>query len=218
MLKRTERGVLCNVLIYGACRPASARAIPSDSEGTLAGPCAITLVGTVHCLFVIVHLMVSAFPRLTCQRRHDQIDSAPHQLCMQDHCGTAQTSMRIARSDMPAFGLSSGKFSLCLQDTSSHRQERGRLLPLFQIPLVPEGIWMVTLVHHYHFVHRHARRRLDLLRPCCRLFLGIGTRSTGGRRNWGGDVNQDRLCYSSMRPSRAGSWNTSEAPKNYLRQ
>jgi hypothetical protein len=112
----------CLIISYGACRPASARAIPSHSEGTVAGPCGITLVSTVNCLFVIVSPKVSAFPRLTCQRRHNQIDSAPRQLCMQDQCWTVQTSMRIATSDLPAFGLSSGKFPLCLQDSSTDRQ------------------------------------------------------------------------------------------------
>ena len=123
MPKRTKRGVLCNVLffLYGACRPASARAIPSYSEGTVAGPCAVTFVSRVNCLFVIVHSLTSAFLQLTCQRRHDQTDFAPRQLCLQDQWGAVQTSMRTPTVHVPAFRLLSGAFQLCLQDSSTDR-------------------------------------------------------------------------------------------------
>lgn len=51
----------------------------------MAGPCAVTFVSRVNCLFVIVYSLTSAFLRLTCQWRHDQTDSTVRQLCLQEH-------------------------------------------------------------------------------------------------------------------------------------
>jgi hypothetical protein len=57
---------------------------------------------------------------------------------------------------------------------------------------------MVTLVHHCHFVRKHARRRLDLLRPCCCRFYWDRNKLNGRREKLRDDINQDRLCCSSI--------------------